>query len=341
MEHGFSLALPIYDPKYKFGIFGLTSWFEALQRQFFSSTFLIYPRDWDHSLFLLSHYIRLYNLSFTPIYYHGPGIFSFQDDEFVHMVRDIPALTVSKAIFIAGNMRLGLYPSIAAAWNRMKLLQSPSTLPRVSSYSSMRIGAHIEYHLPTTFYPLLPKRQLNIYGYLHQSFSKKYNFQIYELGLRASTNMFTENIGIKTHLSYLDQKGLLPPLQSVGIDRFFWIDIPRDFGYTRTVRGVKEDIGGNRLWWSSSDLIILLTRQTPFRLIFIPLNNIAVNGFFDFARIRSTHDKEVYGYGLELSAGNMYFRWGAGLSKGKLSDGEKTDHIYVRIGVILPPILAQ
>jgi len=135
----------------------------------------------------------------------------------------------------------------------------------------------------------------------------------------------------------LTQKGNLPSLQTVGVDRFFWIDVPRDFGYTRPVRGIKEDLGGNQLLWSSSELVFFISRVTPFKLLFIPIDNLALNVFFDFARVRSNIFQEVHGYGIELTAGNMYFRWGAGYAKGKHSNGERTDQVYFRLAVIIPP----
>jgi len=337
LEHAFSFALPLYDKSKGWGIFGLTSWFEALQRQALLGTFLLYPGDLDRSLFFLSHYIRFFNLSFMPFYYHGPVFFSFQNGEYIHMIRDIPSISINKPVNPGGNRRWSFNPSVALAWNRLKVLESDVAHTKVTSYGMIRFGAAGEYHLPTTLYPLLPKRQINIYACLYQSLSRQYDFQVHEFGLKGGTNLLSENIGFKTHLSMLTQKGNLPSLQTVGVDRFFWIDVPRDFGYTRPVRGIKEDLGGNQLLWSSSELVFFISRVTPFKLLFIPIDNLALNVFFDFARVRSNIFQEVHGYGIELTAGNMYFRWGAGYAKGKHSNGERTDQLYFRLAVIIPP----
>jgi len=341
LQHGLTFALPTYSTDFGWGIFGLTSWFEMLQRQGLLATFLIFPENFDRSFVTLAHVIRFYNLNFSSLYYHGPVIFSHQNSDYTEMARDLAAIDIGRKFYISGNERWVVYPSFAFAWNHFNILESSDQLDENFSYNQIRIGMSFEYFLPTRLYPLLPKKQIGFHAYLFQSLSSGYDYNIYELGLFGGTNLILENLGIKSEVRFLKQTGNLPPLQSVGIDRFYETNIPRDFGFTRPVRGVREYIGGSKLLWSSSELIFLLAKQTPLKLLFFPINNLAISGFFDFARITSQKNFDVYGYGGEITFGDNYLRFGAGYAIGKLSNDKTIKEYYLRLGVSLPQILAQ
>jgi hypothetical protein len=335
LQHGLSLAFPAYDLDYGLGIYGLTSWFEMLQRQAILGTFLFFPQNIDRSLFLYMHLIEMFDLTFMPMFYHGPVIFSYDQSNRIEMLRDIAAIHVGKQVYISGNSNWFALPSLSFSWDHFKLLDTVPNIDHKYYYNRIRLGGTINYALPTRLYPLVPKKEVGVYAYLNQSISKDYNFRVYETGFRAAHNILLENLALKTEVSFLKQSGKLPPLQSTGIDRFYGTNIPRDFGYTRSVRGVRQDIGGDQLLWSSSELVLYLARNTPLSLLFLPIKHLSISGFFDYANIRATHNTEIYGYGIEMTFGTPYLRFGGGYAIGKLSDGKRTDDFYLRFSLPL------
>jgi hypothetical protein len=204
-----------------------------------------------------------------------------------------------------------------------------------------RVGLRFEYHLPTRLYPLLAKKKFGGYFYLHQSFDPQYKFQIQDMGLEAATDLFLSNLGLRSRIHYMKNAGDDPPFQILGIDRFYQFDFPRDLGYTRPVRGINRDMGGKELYWTSHELILYLLERTPFVLLFLPVTDVAWQGFIDYAWLKNAFGQEIYSYGSELTFGSTTVRLGAGYAWSKLP-GKRLDRtIYLKVGLALPAVSSQ
>lgn len=331
-----SFALPTYDPELGLGLYGITLWVDALQRQMLSATSILYEKDFDQSLLALSHILKLYNSNLFTSFYHGPVIFSHQDGSYIKLYQDIGAFEWNKICYIAGNPRLYYIPSLAYTGYYYQLKETIKDIPDNYGYHGPRLSFSINYLLPSRLYPVLPKRLFSLSLNYFKSLNDQYDFSISQAQIKLASNLYFEKIGFKTNFSYIKQQGDLPPLKSVGIDRFYEFDVPRDFIYTKTVRGVREDIPGKELYFSTSELVFMVTQKTNYSILFLPINNLAVSAFFDYANIKSDKNIEVYSYGSELSFGENFARFGVGYAVGKYSDNSNDEHIYFRFSLFLP-----
>jgi len=127
-------------------------------------------------------------------------------------------------------------------------------------------------------------------------------------------------------------------LKRLGIDRYYQFDVPRDILETKTVRGVREDISGDRLFWASVNASWFLARRTNMKLLFLPVNNLAVTAFYDYAWIRQNKISEVdvSGYGAEIGFGEQFFRLSAGYAVGRGLADKESKQIYTRVSLIMP-----
>jgi hypothetical protein len=339
--HGFTFGFPVYSQDYNFGIFATSTWLEVLQRQIFFSFFLIYPSHLDQSLALLNHMIKFMDLNLSTLYYHGPVIFTTGTDKWFRLNRDLVAVDISKNLYLNGNSRYSLTPSFALSWDHFKPNAPGESDQHPVQYTMGRLGARLDYYLPTRLFPLIAHEKISGYAYLYRSLGSEYVFQIQDYGLEAASNLFLENLGLKIRINYLKNTEDLPPFQILGIDRYYQFDFPRDFGYTRPVRGINRDISGRELWWNSGEIIFHLMERTPYRLIFLPLDHLALHAFFDFARLKNEHIQNIYGYGFEMTFGSTFLRLGAGSAWSRLP-GEPVDQTwYLKMGLSLPMVAAQ
>jgi hypothetical protein len=341
LEHALSMAVPVYDNEYGFGLYGLSTWFEILQRQALATTFVFFPGQINRSLIFLSHILKIRNFDLTSVYYHGPVIFSYRNNTHLDIVRDIGAFNISRQIALNGNPRWWFQPALGLIWNHYQLQEGSENFHVDNNYKTIRIGSGIQYIRQTRLFPLLPKRQIGLYAFIHQSLDKQEDFRIWESGFFGGTNIFFEKLGVRSHFSYLHQSGNQSRPFRVGIDRFFETNLPRDYGYTRAVRGVREDIYGDKLLWTSTELLLYIAQKTNLKLLFIPLNNLAISGFFDYAEISSgNRSAHVSGFGGEITSGNNYFRFGFGYAHGRKSNSTSDALLYWRISLGFPqPIL--
>ena len=338
--HGLSFGFPAYDSDNKFGIYGISVWFEALQRQQLMAMFLVYPSAFDQSLIILTHQFILSNFLVSSIYYHGPVIFNTTSDTWFRLNRDLLTMDVSRNIFLKGNTRYVCTPSLAVTWEHLRPMENTISEPP-AQYVLGRIGLRLGYHLPTQLYPLIAQKSLSAYAYVHQSLSSHYTFSIMDMGLEAATDLVFPNLGWRGRIHFLKNSGDDIPFQILGIDRFYQYDFPRDFSYTRTVRGVQRDIGGKELWWTSNELTLYLFKRTPFGLLIIPVENVAVQGFIDAAWLTNIKRQEIYSYGLELTFGSTYMRLGAGYAWSKVPEYRLDRTFYLKFGVALPAVSAE
>lgn len=349
MIHLFSFAVPDFNEQDGFGLTATTNWTDPLQRQMLSSYATWYFEHPDNSLAYIAHTIMLSNIQFSTIWYHGPTFFSYSRNEYQKLWRDYIVIDVFKPIFIDHNPRIssGLGVSYTAYRNELLDKDYPSHFPgapKVSGYHGLIFKGVIGYELPTRYSSFLPKRSASLYAAYFKSLTSKYDFSISEIGFSGGTNLYFEKLGFKTSAVFDQRSGKPDPIQVLGIDRLYEIGIPRDFNYTRPIRGVREDINGSSLAWSSSELQFLIAEQTGMKLLFIPLDNLSLSGFFDYAKVGSVssfsktsfYDATVYGYGAELTSGFSGFRYGVGYAYGKLSNGSRDENFYGRVKIELP-----
>ncbi len=347
MIHGFSFVLPVFDDQYKTGIYGSTIWLEVLRRQMLWGMFLIYPADLDRSLIIFNHFLTWQNMYISSFYYHGPVIFNTDKDTQFKLDRDYLALEISRLIFLQGNNRYSISPSLALSWERydpseaLPAAGEDMAIQDPEQYTMSRIGMRYEYHLPTRLYPLLAEKKIGGYFYFHQSLQPHLKFQIQDLGLEAATDLFLSNLGLHTRIHYLKNTGDNPPFQILGIDRFYQYDFPRDLGYTRPIRGINRDISGRELCWTSNELILYLMEHTPFVLLILPVENLAVHGYVDYAWLKNIQIQEIYSYGTEITFGSTYLRLGAGYAWSKLPGEQMDQTIYMKVGLSMPMVSAQ
>jgi hypothetical protein len=334
--HLFSAAIPLYDSDLGIGLFGTTSWMEALQRQTLVAMFAVYQKDINQSIFIATHNIVALNSLFSTVYYHGPVIFSHQNGSYIKIKQDIGELIWSKRLFIRGNRRFTYKTSLAYTGYYYNLDESVANIPDDFGYHGPSIQLGVNYLLPTTYYPALPKRQLGFTIKYFKSLNNQYNFGLSEINLTLASNLFTEALGFTARLTAINKHGNLPALKSIGIDRFYEYDFPRDFKYTRTIRGIRKDFDSDCLYWSSTEVIYLLSDRTDLKLLFLPMNNLAVKGFFDYASLRSGKINKVYSYGGEISFGESLYRAGIGIAKGNYAGIKSEQEYYIRISLYIP-----
>jgi len=332
MEHLLTFALPTQEPGYGWGLYGITTWIEALQRQTLVAAFLLF-QDYDKSLLTVQHSLNTFNGQLFSTYYHGPVIFGFENGKYLELQQDIIAGEWHKKFYLGGNPRFHLGTSISYAhYDYSSLKESLNPF----KFHGPSLKAQLSYLLPTRYYPALPKRQVSFKAEYFKSLENIYNFSILGLSLKLGTNLYWEKFGFKTHTVYLLQKGELPPYKTVGVDRFFEFDLPRDYIFSRPIRGLREDISGTELIWNSTEFIYLIDDKTNFKLISLPINNFALQVFLDYAQIRNEKIISVHSYGSELSFGENILRMGMGYAVSSSSNHEKTEKIYWRLSLIIP-----
>ena len=336
LMHLFSLAIPLYDLDLGVGIMGMTGWIEALQRQSLAAIFGVYSKDISKSLVLVTHNLTALNSLFSTTYYHGPVIFSHQNGSYIEMYQDIGEFSQSKKLFINGNRRFTTIMTLAYTGYHYKLEESLPDTPNDYGYHGPSIRINLGYLLPTKQYPFLAKRHMNLSLKYFKSLNYQYDFGISEVNLTLASNLFSESLGFNTRMTAINKHGNLPALKSIGIDRFYEYDFPRDFRYTRPIRGIRKDIDSDHLYWTSTEVVYLLSERTGLKILFLPMDNLAIKGFFDYASLGSGKNNQVYSYGGEVSFGESIYRAGFGIAEGNC-EGIKTDQeYYVRISLYIP-----
>ena len=332
MIHLFSGGLPFYvGEEAEWGLIGMTAWADPLQRQLFQFTFFWDQHGWDYSLILLAHILRTWNQIFTTSYYHGPVIFSFEEDKYVRTYQDVFSFNWSHPWNPGGNPRITLKPSLSYNFYHYKMKETRPHLPARYSYHGLSADFSFKYILPTRYGTALYKRYA--YGRINffHSFDPAYNFNITQLDLHLASNIIWEELGLKTRFNYTTTGGTLPPLNRMGIDRFFGIDVPRDLTYTKTVRGVREDISAKTMGWTSIELTYMLAERSSMKLLFLPLKLLTITAFTDYAYLENNKASSVFGYGTEVTFGWDFIRLGAGYAIGWNSLKQKNDEFYMRI----------
>ncbi len=332
LEHVLSFVLPEQEPGSGWGIYGTTVWMEALQRQTLAAVFLMF-KEYDKSFLTVQHTLKIFNGQLLSNFYHGPVIFGFNGNEYLHLQQDVASIAWQRKYFIAGNPRFWLEATFSYTHHKSG---APGRGIKSSLWHGPGISAQLQYLLPSRYYPALPKRQFSAGAGYSKSLDAPYNFSIVQLSLTVASNIIREDVGFKNRTVYLKQTGKMPPYQTSGVDRFYEFDLPRDFTFSRPIRGLREDINGSGLLWNSAEIIYLINAKTGLKLISLPINNVTAQLFFDYARVQAQTDKTVYSYGAELSFGESLLRLGAGYAEVFNSFEEKSQTYYFRLSLALP-----
>ena len=328
--------LPLYTKSDGWGAGATTIWVEPLQRQLLSGTVAFFGTGWENSFVLLNSLTRAWNSFFSLGYYHGPVIFAYYENGQIVSKQDIGNFTWEKPLNISGNNRLTLSPALSYSYRHFIITKKYVGVPEAYSYNGPTAGLSFDYNLPTSFFPALAKRRFNLSAYYFNSFDATYKFSISEIDMTAATNVFSERIGIMATGTYLNQNGNFPLENGVGIDGYYELDMPRDFTYTRTVRGVSRNIYGKNLLWASGEVIYYLAKNSQMLLLFLPITNLTINGFYDYARVENGMTNEVYSYGAQLSFGEGPLRFGAGYAESFYNGNRDDTQFYWRISLLVP-----
>ena len=332
MIHLLSGAIPFYAGKETgWGALGMTAWADPLQRQIFQLTLYADQRGWNSSLLLAGHVLRAWDQIFTTTYYHGPAIFAFENDTYLETYQDIFSFGWSHPWNPGGNSRTQIMPSLSYTAYHYNIKATRPYLPQTYSYQGPSAYISFRYILPTRYGAALYKRYA--YGRINyfQSLTPAYKFNLVQADVHLAGNIFWEELGLKTRANYTVTSGKLPPLNRMGIDRFFGIDVPRDLTYTRTVRGVREDLSAREMFWSSVELTYMLAEKSGMKLLFLPVNLLTFTAFYDYALLENDKIININGYGAEMTFGWNILRLGLGYAIGTNSTAQKTQEWYMRV----------
>ena len=281
----------------------------------------------------MQHAFSAFNSQVFSTFYHGPVIFGFENGEYLNLLQDVIATEWQRKFFIKGNPRFNLLTSVSYAHYKHQTSDNSIT---AFSYYGPSLKTEFNYYLPTVQYPFLSKRQIAIGLNYFKSLDATFDFVIYGASLKLATNLLQENLGFKTQIIYRHQKGNLPPYKSVGVDRFYEFDIPRDYLFTKPVRGLREDVPGHTLLWNSTEFLYLLAKKTNLKILFLPINNLAVQLFLDYAQVQDQKTSTVYSYGTELSFGDGILRQGVGYATSENSSGIRSKQFFLHLSLLLP-----
>ncbi|MBD3225720.1 MAG: hypothetical protein GF313_13410 [Caldithrix sp.] len=330
MEHLISFAWPTADKKLGFGLYGMTAWIEALQRQALIGAFVIFPDEPDQSVGVLSHILQVFDSQVISSVYHGPVLFSFDQKKYIKLYQTIGHVHLQKPFFIKGNPRSVLIPHFSYSLNHHKFIENYEQYSGTFNYNGPSVGINFNYHLPTNYYPILPKREFSFSTRYFQSLASQFDFSVWQWDTKIAGTFIREELGLSSEFSFIGSEGSFPPLKTIGIDRFYRLNISRDYKFTRVVRGLDEDITGKRLYWSKNEISYLVDKYSGLDILTYPVSDILLTAFFDFARIENDRQSDVFSYGPELSFGPALARLALGFAKAKGSTDDYHDRYYIR-----------
>ena len=335
LVNGLSLALPYKEPNSDWGVLLTTAWIEPMQRQVLALNALIYPSDWENSLVSLGHTLKIEDMDLQSFYYHGPTIFSSFNNQYLALTHDVLALRLGVDRFVAGNRRL---PYTLFAGYAYTNIHDPGTSASYH-YQGPSLFLSIAYQKPSRYFSIFPKREFKLSTEIFKSVSNPYNFSVLQLHGTAGTNLYLEELGMLIKGGYIQSNGSIPAAGVTGLDRYFNFDLPRDYRYTHTVRGIDRDILGDRLFWGSASLSYYLARNSGLTLLFLPISDVAISAFVDIATVQNHNLRTgALGYGGELSFGYPGMRFAAGYAQGVLAGLKQKAIWYGRLSLDIESI---
>ncbi len=331
MEHLFSFAMPFYDRNYGYGFYGTTLWLEILQRQILSAAFWLTPLHPDRSIFLVNHQLKWFNSDISTYVYYGPVILTHP----LGTRRQIN-FSIQRFRFIHGQKRARLFGKVAYSYfDHQFKKNAPYPTHKIHFHGpSFRIG--FRYLMPSLRGMAIPKRRIEFdFFYFNTMPGSNYQFHLLEFNSALASKLFLDDLGFVDRFSFIRQQGHLLPFQIVGIDRYYEFDMPRDYLFTRTIRGFRQNIDSDQLLWNSFELRYFVRRSTPYKLIFLPIGNVTVDGFFDYARLNRTTPQEIASIGIQCSFGDRFLRFSAGYARTYRNWDYHSQVYFGRISVLL------
>ena len=335
MEHLLSFALPFYDSELGYGFYGTSAWLEALQRQSLLVGFWMTPLHPNNSVFLLNHEVKMINLDWDTYVYYGPLLLSHPEG-----TRQQINVSVKKTKFVHGNRYFRVWVKGAYSYFYHKFKNKTLYPVGKAWFNGPSIHLGIFYRSPTSNDNALPWRKVSgdIFAFKTLSHSN-YVFRLIETNFQLATHLWSERLGIVERFSFIRQSGKVLPFQIVGIDRYYQFDMPREYLFTRTLRGFSQNVDTDRLLWNSVEIRYLLKKSTPYQCIFLPINNLTMDMFWDYAHVGLSNLKSLHATGLQISFGNDPFRLSAGYARIYQDKRFQMASYFLRMAILLDNIL--
>jgi len=331
MEHLLSFALPFYDKKYGYGFYGSTIWMEIMQRQILTAAFWITPFRPDKSVFMLKHALKYLNTDISTYVYFGPVLLTHPEG-----TRRQFSFALARHWFVNGNKRWlsGLKLAYNYFDHRFRK-NAPYPTDRVW-FHGPSVRASFRYRLPSTRNAAIPQRTVLVNAFYFTTMSgSNYKFRLIETNGMLGSKLFGDNFGIRERFSFIRQKGHLLPFQIVGIDRYYEFDMPREYLFTRTVRGLRENIDTDQLLWNSFEVRYFLTQNTGYKFLFLSVQNVTLDAFFDYGKLGTHSVRQVASTGTQLSFGDQYLRFSLGLAQTFKEWHKYAKTYFLRMAVLL------
>ena len=331
MEHLMSFALPFYDKEYGYGIYGSTVWTEILQRQLLTAGFWITPLHPNRSVFLINHELKWMNTDISTYVYYGPVILTHPEG-----TRHQLNISLRRILLINGNERWQVDGKLAYSYFDHRFKKNAPYPVKKVWFQGPSVRLSFRYHLPSARESAIPRRTIGIEAFYFNTMpNSNYKFRLFESNLTLANKLFSDAFGFVDRLSFIRQQGHLLPFQIVGVDRYYEFDMPREYLFTRTIRGLRENIDADQLLWNALEFRYFLKQSTPYKLIFLPIRNVTIDAFFDYARLGSQAAKEVASTGFQLSFGEQFMRFSAGYARTFKQWRYHNETYFGRISILL------
>ncbi len=335
MEHLLSFALPFYDSALGYGFYGASAWLEALQRQSLLVGFWVAPLHPNNSVLLINHEIKMVDLTWDTYVYSGPVLLSHPEG-----TRRQINISAQKTTFVQGNRNFRLWIKGAYSYFYHRF-NNKARYPMATAWfngPSLHLGMF--YRMPTAIDNALPCRKFSADLFAFKTFAhSNYVFQLVEANFRLATHLWSEHLGIVERFSYIRQSGKVLPFQIVGIDRYYQFDLPREYLFTRTLRGFSRNIDTDQLLWNSVEMRYLLKKSTPYQCVFLPIRNLTIDVFWDYAHVGLPNLKSLHSTGMQISFGDDPFRLSAGYARIYHDKKFRMASYFIRMAILLDSVL--
>lgn len=312
---------------------GTFLWMEPLQRQLISVTFYLDFDNGKQNLITISHMLKMGNFDISTSLYHGFSAYSFVGSTYEESQQNIASIQVSKNLF---PFHTGRHMVTVLGFGLFH--ERNYTTPALGhpEFYGLGTGLGYQFRLPTNLAGIIDQRFFKISGSTFKSFSSTFDFHISSVDFSFSHYLWLKNLGFNFNYSYVTVDGKTPPLYFVGIDQFYFLNLPRDYGYTKTIRGYEKDYFDQQLSWISTELRFLISEKTPFTLIFLPLENLVISGYYDLAIGRNSNKISSLGSELSSTSSGLVFGVGYAYIQDFTQPASKTDEkVFLRVSTNL------
>lgn len=315
-----------------------TVWFDPMQRHLITFNNVIDITNMEIEFLLFQHQLNKYGLSFTTSALITPAVFKFKAIEDLGLKRFFSQFEIAKNIYPGRNTRTLLTPSVYFTLNHSKITKNldKTTIDKEASYTALGTKLNYKYELPSKLSPFLSKVRVALSADYFKTLSDDYDFSTTSINSDFEHFIFTERLTIQNKLNWVHQSGNKSPHDWVGIDHYYSFNSFKDIGISRSIRGYDNDMLATDFLWHSSELSFLLADDTGLKLLFVPLDNMTLNVFYEGAKIKSPITTTIYSIGTELLFGSTGFRYGFGYAKNTVSNAnEENEKAYIRLNLQL------